>query len=107
MRTHLATVLPAGLFAIFQFLPVTQRKYKTFHKVNGYIVSALLIFGNVPAIIMAPVSFGGTASLKVAVGVLAVGTSFGTYKGITTIRRLQLDEHRAWMLRTWGWGKSY
>lgn len=104
MRAHLGAVLPAGLLAVFQFLPVTQRKYKTFHKYNGYFVSALLLFGNVPAMIISPASFGGSASLKVVIGLLAMLTSFGTYKGITTIRKIQLDEHRAWMIRTWAWG---
>ncbi len=46
-------------------------------------------------------AFGGTVATQALVGTLAIGTTVGLGLAYYNIKRLQIDQHRAWMLRTW------
>ncbi|KAL8873328.1 MAG: hypothetical protein Q9174_001187 [Haloplaca sp. 1 TL-2023] len=98
---HLATILPAGLLVVFQFVPAIRHKFLIFHRINGYVVVLLLILSNAGALMIARHSFGGEFETQVYVGLLAIMTTVGAVLAYYNIKRLQIDQHRAWMLRTW------
>lgn len=98
---HLATVIPGGILAIFQFVPIIRHKALIFHRINGYIVILLLIALNVGALMIARHAFGGTLATQALVGTLAIATLVSALLAYINIKRLQIDQHRAWMLRCW------
>ena len=98
---HLASVIPGGILAIFQFVPIIRYKALIFHRINGYIVILLLILLNVGALMIARHAFGGTMATQALVGVLAIATIVSAFLAYINIKRLQIDQHRAWMLRCW------
>ncbi len=51
-------------------------------------------------------SFGGGFETQVLVGLLAIATTSSTFLAYYNIKRLQIDQHRAWMLRTWFYAGS-
>ena len=51
-------------------------------------------------------SFGGTLETQVLIGVLAIMSTLGISLAYYNIKRLQIDQHRAWMLRTWFYAAS-
>lgn len=61
----------------------------------------LVCLANVGALMIARHAFGGDMAVQIAVGLLATGTFISTALAYYNIKRLQIDQHRAWMLRTW------
>jgi len=98
---HLATILPAALLACFQFTPVIRHKLLIFHRINGYTVILLSLLGNAGALMIARTAFGGTLATQSAVGFLAIITTASLALSYYNIKMLQIDQHRAWMLRAW------
>ncbi|GAB7362292.1 hypothetical protein MBLNU230_g2310t1 [Neophaeotheca triangularis] len=98
---HLACIIPAAVLVVWQFLPVIRHRALILHRVNGYAVSLLLLVSNVGALMIARRAFGGGLETQGFVGVLAIMTTTGTVLAWVNIKRLQIDQHRAWMLRTW------
>jgi len=50
---------------------------------------------------IAPASFGGGLAVRGWVGLLAIMAVTSLALAIYNIKRLQIDQHRAWMLRAW------
>jgi uncharacterized membrane protein len=98
---HLATLIPGGFLAILQFVPYIRHKATLFHRINGYMVIMLLILLNIGALMIARHAFGGTMATQALVGVLAIATTASAFLAYINIKRLQIDQHRAWMLRCW------
>ncbi|PRP81207.1 hypothetical protein PROFUN_02041 [Planoprotostelium fungivorum] len=96
---HLAAVIPAGILMVWQFLPVLRRGCVLFHRINGFIIYALITVGNIGGLLIARRTFGGATSVQAAVGLLAVITWISMSLAWYNIRRLQIEQHRAWMLR--------
>ncbi|KAI1131197.1 hypothetical protein F5Y10DRAFT_275604 [Nemania abortiva] len=101
---HLATVLPASLLACVQFVPIIRQKAMSVHRINGYIVTFLSLVGTVAALMIARHSAGGGVDVQVFVGLLAILFVGSTVLAIINIRRLQIEQHRAWMIRAWTYG---
>ncbi|KAF2217045.1 hypothetical protein CERZMDRAFT_32106 [Cercospora zeae-maydis SCOH1-5] len=101
IRIHLLCVIPASLLVVWQFVPVIRHKARLFHRINGYVVVLLLIIGNIGAVMIARRAFGGTIATQSAVGAFAIFTTVGSFLAWINIKRLQIEQHRAWMLRTW------
>jgi uncharacterized membrane protein len=99
LTLHLATVLPAGLLMVWQFVPYIRKRYYTFHRINGYVVVILIVLSNVGALMIARRSFGGGLDAQAAVGSLAVLSAVAIGMAMWNIWCLQIDQHRAWMLR--------
>jgi uncharacterized membrane protein len=87
--------------AIYQFIPVIRYKVLVFHRINGWIIILLVLLANAGAIMIAPHAFGGDLSVQSGAGTLVLMTTVGLALAIYNIKRLQIDQHRAWMLRTW------
>ena len=96
---HLTTILPAGLLMVWQFLPIIRHKYLIVHRINGYIVILLSVVSNVGAVLIVRRAFGGTLSTQAGVGLLALISTASIGMAYYNIKRLQIDQHRAWMLR--------
>ena len=103
---HLAAILPAGFLVCLQFTPVIRHKFLLYHRIAGYVIALLLLVGNAGAIMITPVAFGGTLAIQCAVGLLVIMTTGGFALAYYNIKRLQIDQHRAWMLRTWVYAGS-
>jgi len=101
MIMHLAGTLPAGLLMVLQFTPIIRYKSILFHRINGYICIILLIFGNVGAAIALRHNDNGTRiAAQSCEAFLVIITTIGMALAWWNIRRLQIDQHRAWMLRS-------
>ena len=100
---HLVTVLPAGLLMVWQFVPAIRHKFLLFHRINGYTIILLVLLGNIGAMVVVRRAFGGTLSTQTGVGLLVILTTTGLCMAYYNIKRLQIDQHRAWMLRTMFW----
>ncbi|KUJ21490.1 uncharacterized protein LY89DRAFT_610080 [Mollisia scopiformis] len=98
---HLAGCLPAGFLAVWQFVPVIRHKALLFHRINGYVVILLSLIANAGALMIARRAFGGGLDVQSVVGVLAILTTTSLALAYYNIKRLQIDQHRAWMLRAW------
>jgi uncharacterized membrane protein len=96
---HLAVVIPAGLLAAVQFTPVLRYKALILHRINGYVIILLVTLANVSGLMIARRSFGGTVETQMFVGLLALATTVSMVMAWVNIKRLQIAQHRAWMLR--------
>ena len=98
---HLAGVLPAGLVAIAQFTPFIRHRWIIVHRIGGYTALLLYVVGLVGAFMIARHAFGGGLDVQSCVGVLGFGTAVCFIISYINIKRLQIEQHRAWMLRGW------
>ena len=96
---HLSACLPAGLLMVWQFVPAIRHKFLLFHRINGYAVILLTFISNVGALMICRVAFGGGLDTQSGVGLLVVVTNTSICMAYYNIKRLQIDQHRAWMLR--------
>ncbi|KAF2716342.1 hypothetical protein K431DRAFT_307870 [Polychaeton citri CBS 116435] len=98
---HLCAVIPGSLLALFQFVPAIRYKALLAHRVNGYLVYTLTIISAVGALMVARRAFGGDMAAQTFSGFLSVYTVIGSFFAYINVKRLQLDQHRAWMIRVW------
>lgn len=106
MIIHLGCVLPAGFLACFQFVPKIRHAALLFHRLNGYMVILLFLIANAGVYMILPTAAGGSPSTQTAIGTLVTSTTISLVLSYINIKRLQIDQHRAWMLRTWVWASS-
>jgi hypothetical protein len=98
---HLATVIPCALLVVFQFVPAIRHNAIIVHRVNGYLVVILAILGTASALMISRHAFGGTMATQLYAVFLAVAFIGSLLISYINIKRLQIEEHRAWMLRAW------
>ncbi|KAE8154595.1 hypothetical protein BDV25DRAFT_147542 [Aspergillus avenaceus] len=97
---HLGCILPGALLAFLQFIPAIRYKAIIIHRINGYIIILLVIASNIGALMIARHAFGGLISTQAAVGFLVILTTTAMAIAYYNIKRLQIEQHRAWMLRS-------
>lgn len=97
----LTSCAAAGLLVVFQFTPVIRHKWILVHRINGYIIVLLALIANAGAIMITREAFGGTMATQALMGTLFIITTIGLGLAYYNIKVLQIDQHRAWMLRTW------
>ena len=98
---HLGGILPAAFLACFQFTPVIRHKFLLFHRVNGYTILVLSQVSSAGALMIARRAFGGTLPTQAGIGMLVILFESSLILAYINIKRLQIDQHRAWMLRAW------
>ncbi len=98
---HLGCILPSALLAIVQFVPVVRHKWVLVHRLNGYLVLLLFVLSTVGALMIARHAFGGGLDTQACVGTLGIGCLVSFVLAWVNIKRLQIEQHRAWMLRGW------
>jgi uncharacterized membrane protein len=96
---HLACILPLGLLCIWQFVPIIRHKAILFHRINGYTVLLLLFTSTAGALMIARRSFGGLVPTVGGVYTLSFIVITEVCLAYYNIKRLQIDQHRKWMLR--------
>lgn len=98
---HLAACLPSGLLLVLQFVPKIRHRWLLFHRINGYAVLALVLVSNAGACIVLGRRESGTrVDAQSAEAALVLMTTISMTAAWWNIKRLQIDQHRAWMLRT-------
>ncbi|EEQ33259.1 hypothetical protein McanMca71_006512 [Microsporum canis] len=97
---HLAAVLPCGILVIFQFIPIIRHKWILIHRINGYIIFILLLISHAGALMIMEHSFGGGVDIQSAVITVVIACTVSFCLALYNIRCKQLEQHRAWMLRT-------
>ncbi|KAF2014372.1 hypothetical protein BU24DRAFT_433772 [Aaosphaeria arxii CBS 175.79] len=100
---HLVGVLFGGMFAFLQFTPIIRHKALWFHRISGYLAILLLLAGNAGVYMIIDHSIGGVPAMRLFFGILGAMTTIGLLLAYVNIKRLQIDQHRAWMIRTWAW----
>ncbi|KAK4187517.1 hypothetical protein QBC35DRAFT_231590 [Podospora australis] len=103
---HLSTIFPACLLVVLQFTPLVRRRYRLFHRINGYLVISLSVISTFAAFTLAPNAMGGELSTQTGIAVLGVAFLSSFALAIYYIRRKRVAEHRAWMLRAWVYAGS-
>jgi hypothetical protein len=98
---HLACILPAGFLVCFQFVPIIRHKAILFHRINGYIVILLSLVATAGALMIGRHSFGGDMATQMLLGLLSIMFVGAMVLAYINIKRLQIEQHRAWMLRAW------
>ncbi|KAL1642556.1 hypothetical protein SLS58_005324 [Diplodia intermedia] len=101
MLMHLGGVLPAGFLTVFQFIPIIRYKAMAFHRMSGHLILALFLVSNAGMFMFVRHSFGGEIETQVASGVLAIMSVGAMALAYYNVKMLQIDQHRAWMLRGW------
>lgn len=91
---HLFTIIPAGILATLQFVPVIRHKVLIFHRINGYLALLLLTCGVIGALMIARYAFGGTLATQALMGWLAIAVLGSALMAYINIKRLQIDQHR-------------
>jgi hypothetical protein len=98
---HLAGILPAGILAVLQFTPFIRYRWIMVHRVTGYLALLLYIVSLVGALMIARHAFGGGIDIQAWVGFVGIGVLVCFIISYYNIKRLQIEQHRAWMLRGW------
>lgn len=99
LTLHLWICMPAGFLMVWQFVPAIRQKLLSLHRLSGWTIIGLVTASNVGALMICNQSFGGTVETQSGVIVLAIMVSISAFMATYNIRRLQIDQHRAWMLR--------
>ena len=103
MMVHLFCILPASLLVLLQFIPAIRHKVILFHRINGYLVITLSLISSASVLVFLNVAFGGDMSTRMFGGVLVISTTVAYVMAYINIKLLQIDQHRAWMLRAWAY----
>lgn len=70
------------------------------HRISGYLIMLLVLISNVSALVIARRTFGGTLDIQGGIGTLVLMTTVGIGLAYYNIKKLQIDQHRAWMIRS-------
>jgi hypothetical protein len=103
MKLHLFCIIPASLLVVLQFIPAIRYQVILFHRLHGYVVVLLSLISNAGTIIIARHTFGGDFATQTWTGAMVILTTVGYVLAWLNIKLLQIDQHRAWMMRTWSW----
>jgi hypothetical protein len=106
MMLHLYTILPAACLVVLQFTPVIRHKAMLFHRLNGYAVITLSLIANAGALIVLPHAFGGDLTTRLWGDVTVISTTSSLIFAYVNVKLLQIDQHRAWMMRDWAYVSS-
>jgi hypothetical protein len=101
INLHLYGVLPASLIVVLQFTPLIRHHAILVHRIGGYVALLLWTLSAIGALMVARVAFGGEVDVQTWVAAAIVGTSVCFVLAIISIKRLQIEQHRSWMLRGW------
>jgi hypothetical protein len=98
---HLAGILPASILAVFEFIPAIRARWIIVHRVFGYMSMALYLVGLAGALMIARRAFGGGVDAQAWVAFVGFGVLACFALSLYNVKKLQIEQHRAWMLRGW------
>lgn len=100
---HLVGAIIGGFLASLQFIPWIRYKAILFHRINGYFTIMIFLIGIAGAFMVIQHAQGGSPDMQLWIGLFGSMVTIGLALAYINIKRLQIDQHRAWMLRTWTW----
>lgn len=103
MMLHVYTVVPVCFLLVLQFVPIIRQRWILVHRVGGYAVLLLMGVAVGGGLMASGGSFGGELAWQTLVWLLGGMILGGFGMAMGNIWRLQVEQHRAWMLRTWAW----
>ena len=106
IQMHLSAILPAALLAVIQFIPIVRYKALLYHRMAGYVAILLVLVSHAGALMIAQYTFGGDYATQCLIGVLAIISIGSLAFAVYNIKMLQIEQHRAWMLRAWAYMAS-
>lgn len=98
---HLAGILPASILAVLQFTPFIRHRWIMIHRIFGYAAIFLYTVSLAGVFMIARHAFGGGLDVQSWFGFVGVGVLICLILSLINIKRLQIEQHRAWMLRAW------
>lgn len=103
MMIHLFAIIPCCFLLFFQFTPFIRQRLPLFHRANGYIIILLTSMAVIGGLMASRRAFGGDPAFRASNILLSSLVIVGLAQAMVSIKRLQVEHHRAWMLRTWFW----
>ncbi|MDF2958569.1 MAG: hypothetical protein K0S39_304 [Paenibacillus sp.] len=99
MYIHILAACLAILTGAVNFSASILRKYRKFHRVNGYLYVIFVLAVCITSGYMAPYSTGGRIN-SIAFNLLNIVWPAMTITAIVQIKRQQISKHRKWMVRS-------
>ncbi|KAK3360662.1 hypothetical protein B0T25DRAFT_132370 [Lasiosphaeria hispida] len=103
---HLVAILPGSILACWQFVPAIRHKAIILHRINGYIVILLSLASTAGVLMITRHAAGGSLETQAGLGLLSIMFVASLLLAFINIKRLQIEQHRAWMLRAWFYAGS-
>ncbi|NBD27081.1 DUF2306 domain-containing protein [Paenibacillus glycinis] len=100
MRVHLGFACLATLSGAVNFSSRVRRRYRRFHRRNGYAYLIAVLIVSLTSGYMAPYATGGEA-VSFAFNMLNIIWPAFTVLAILDIRRKRIERHRQWMARSY------
>lgn len=99
-RFAMLVELPVWTCEIFQSVTdqYNPQKFLILHRINGYLIFLLYLLGAVGGFIITTHAYGGHIDTQTAAGALAILVLVAFAIAWVNIKRLQIDQHRKWML---------
>lgn len=104
---HIITSIPASIFSVFCFLPITYYHWPRLHGFIGYVVSLLLFVSAVTGAVVARRAYGGELNFQSGVYMTASAAAYAVVMGCVEAKRGALDAHREWMIRAWFYNGTF
>ncbi|KAF8337446.1 uncharacterized protein EI90DRAFT_2652712 [Cantharellus anzutake] len=98
---HIAAALPGGVLAPLQFVPAIRYKNILIHRIIGYYCILMITIGCVGGFMLARRVLSGDPAGDMHILMFGGTVLFSFLMAWINIKRLQIDEHRKWMLRAW------
>ncbi|WII37729.1 DUF2306 domain-containing protein [Paenibacillus thiaminolyticus] len=100
MKVHVAFACLAILAGAVNFIHTLLRKYRLFHRINGYLYVISVFAVVLTSGYMAPYATGGKPA-SIAFNLLNMIWMFITVVAIVNIKKKRMIRHRAWMIRSY------
>ncbi|MGQ7886164.1 DUF2306 domain-containing protein [Paenibacillus sp. WC2504] len=100
MHVHVAFACLAMIAGAINFSSIILKKYRKFHRLNGYLYVISVMIVDLTSGYMAPFATGGKIS-SMAFNLLNIIWMFFIIMAIVKIRKKQIDRHRKWMIRSY------
>ncbi|CAH8704541.1 DUF2306 domain-containing protein [Paenibacillus thiaminolyticus] len=100
MKVHAAFACLAILAGAVNFIHTLLRKYRLFHRINGYLYVISVFAVVLTSGYMAPYATGGKPA-SIAFNLLNMIWMFITVVAIVNIKKKRMIRHRAWMIRSY------
>ncbi|MFF2885830.1 DUF2306 domain-containing protein [Paenibacillus sp. NPDC057967] len=100
MYVHVAFACIALLAGAVNFSSAVMKKFKKFHRMNGYAYLIAILIVDITSGYMAPYSTGGKAT-SIPFNLLNIAWPIITIIAISKIRKKQVNSHRQWMVRSY------
>ncbi len=98
---HLAAILPAAFLVVFQFVPAIRYRAILVHRICGYVILVLVIASTVGVFFVIVYTYEGMPDMQTVPAFASILFVVSKCIAFYSIRRLRIDQHRAWMIRAW------